>query len=174
MLFKKIALFLALFYSLQSCAQPEVNKWKNQARNVTIIRDNYGVAHIYGKTDADCVFGLMYAQCEDDFQRVEDNYLTNLGRRAEAYGAGSIYEDLLNRLTIDSAEAVSDYQKSPEWLKKLLNAYADGVNYYLYTHPEVKPLALTRFQPWYPLMYTDGSISALQTGGLSEKDLQAF
>lgn len=174
MIVKKLALFVAVFYTLQSCAQPELNKWKQQAQNVTIIRDNYGVAHIYGKTDADCVFGLMYAQCEDDFQRVEDNYLTNLGRRAEAYGAGSIYEDLLNRLTIDSAEAVADYQKSPEWLKKLLHAYADGVNYYLYKHPEVKPKVLAHFQPWYPLMYTDGSISALQTGGLSEKDLEAF
>ena len=165
---------LVVLYSLQSCAQTEVSNWKAQARRVTIIRDNYGVAHIYGKTDADCVFGLMYAQCEDDFQRVEDNYLTNLGRRSEAYGAGSLYEDLLMRLTIDSAEAVADYQKSPEWLKKLLQAHADGINYYLYKHPEVKPLAITHFQPWYPLMYTDRSISALQTGGLSDNDLKAF
>lgn len=164
----------ALFAFSFSFGQTEISRWQEQAKRVTIIRDRYGVAHIYGKTDADCVFGLMYAQCEDDFARVEDNYLTSLGRRSEAHGEGSLYEDLLMRLTVDSAEAVADYRKAPSWLKNLLDAYADGVNYYLYKHPDVKPLAIFRFEPWYPLMYTDGSISALQTGGLTERDLKAF
>lgn len=164
----------ALLVFSSSFAQHEIARWQQQAKNVTIIRDNYGVAHIYGKTDADCVFGLMYAQCEDDFARVEENYLTNLGRRSEAYGEASIYEDLLMKLTTDSAEAVADYTKSPAWLKKLLTAYADGINFYLHKHPEVKPQAIFKFQPWYPLMYTDGSISALQTGGLTERDLKNF
>jgi acyl-homoserine lactone acylase PvdQ len=164
---------LSVFHSCVS-AQTELPRWQQQAKNVTIIRDNYGIPHIYGKTDADCVFGLMYAQCEDDFGRVEDNYLTNLGRRSEAYGESSIYEDLLIRMTIDSTEAVEDYKKAPDWLKKLLQAYADGINFYLYKHPDVKPLAIKTFKPWYPLMYTDGSISALQTGGLTERDLKEF
>jgi acyl-homoserine lactone acylase PvdQ len=169
------AVVLTLLTAL-SCSEKKIasSQLEEKAKQVTIIRDEYGIPHIYGKTDADCVFGLMYAQCEDDFARVEDNYLTNLGRRSEAYGEASIYEDLLIRLTIDSAEAVEDYRTSPEWLRKLLNAYADGINYYLEKHPDVKPLVLKKFEPWFPLMYTDGSISALQTGGLSARDLQAF
>jgi acyl-homoserine-lactone acylase len=153
---------------------PVDTKWEQQAKNVTVIRDEFGVAHIYGKTDADCVFGLMYAQCEDDFNRVEANYITMLGRTAEKNGKGDIYEDLLVRLTIDSAGAKQDYHNSPEWLKKLLEAYADGINYYLHKHPEVKPAVIEQFEPWFPLMYTDGSISAIQTGGLEARDLEAF
>jgi acyl-homoserine lactone acylase PvdQ len=171
------AILFASFLIATSCSSPKApaeNKWEEQARNVTIIRDEYGVAHIYGKTDADCVFGLMYAQCEDDFNRVEDNYITMLGRTAELNGKDEIYEDLLVRLTIDSAGARKDYEDAPEWLKKLLVAYADGVNYYLFKHPEVKPSVIQKFEPWFPLMYTDGSISAIQTGGLEAKDLQDF
>jgi acyl-homoserine-lactone acylase len=151
-----------------------VTQWEKQAQNVTIIRDEYGVAHIYGKTDADCVFGLMYAQCEDDFNRVEDNYITMLGRTAERDGKNGIFEDLLVRLTIDSAGARKDYEDAPEWMKKLLVAYADGINFYLYKHPDVKPAVIQKFEPWFPLMYTDGSIAAIQTGGLEAKDLEDF
>ena len=67
----------------QPTAKKELNKWGQQAKQVIIIRDNFGVPHIYGKTDADAVFGLMYAQCEDDFARVELNYVEKLGRIAE-------------------------------------------------------------------------------------------
>lgn len=158
-----------------SCqGNPQEEKWKQQAEQVTIIRDEYGIPHIYGKTDADCVFGLMYAQCEDDFKRVEQNYLNMMGRTAEVHGAAALYEDLLLRLTVDSAEAKEEYKSAPEWLKKLLNAHADGINYYLHKHPEVKPAVLTQFEPWFPLMYTDGSISALQTGGLDPNDVKSF
>jgi acyl-homoserine lactone acylase PvdQ len=170
-----LILTLSIFTTIISFTRdPLPDKWKQQAKNVTIIRDEYGVAHIYGKTDADCVFGLMYAQCEDDFKRVEDNYITMLGRTAEQKGKAGIYEDLLVRLTIDSAGARQDFNKAPDWLKKLLVAYADGINYYLYKHPEVKPAVIEKFEPWYPLMYTDGSISAIQTGGLEARDLEAF
>jgi acyl-homoserine lactone acylase PvdQ len=167
-----IALICQLFVSCQD--NPQEEKWKQQAQQVTIIRDEYGIPHIYGKTDADCVFGLMYAQCEDDFKRVEQNYLNMMGRTAEAHGAEALYEDLLLRLTVDSAEAKEEYKTAPEWLKKLLNAHADGINYYLHKHPEVKPAVLTQFEPWFPLMYTDGSISALQTGGLDPNDVKSF
>lgn len=149
-------------------------RWKQQAARVTIIRDNYGVPHIYGKSDADAVFGLMYAQCEDDFKRVEFNYIDILGRTAEVNGAGSLYNDLFTRLVIDSAGAMADYKKAPVWLQKLLNAYADGINYYLYKHPAVKPALLQHFEPWYPLMWTDGSISAINTGGVTSSELRSF
>ena len=171
------ALLFTLSIFCTACSDkkdPQADQWEKQAQNVTIIRDEYGVAHIYGKTDADCVFGLMYAQCEDDFNRVEDNYITMLGRTAEKNGKDEIYEDLLVRLTIDSAGARKDYEDAPEWLKKLLVAYANGINYYLSKHPEVKPSVIEKFEPWFPLMYTDGSISAIQTGGLEAKDLRDF
>lgn len=171
-------LLLILMFPLQLAAQnftkEEVSKWQQQAQQVTIIRDHFGIPHIYGKTDADAVFGLLYAQCEDDFKRVEMNYIEKLGRLAEVQGESLLYDDLLIRLVLDSTEAVTDYKKSPAWLKKLLNAFADGINYYLYKNPTVKPALLKRFQPWYPLLWTDGSIGAISTGDLSESELKNF
>jgi acyl-homoserine lactone acylase PvdQ len=169
---------LMLLMPLQLLAQPfttkEVARWAAQAQRVTIIRDGWGIPHIYGKTDADAVFGLLYAQCEDDFARVEMNYIEKLGRMAEVRGESELYTDLLHRLVLDSAGAVADYKKSPAWLQTLLNAYADGINYYLYKHPDVRPVLLQRFQPWYPLLWTDGSIGAISTADVSEDELKAF
>src|SRR5687768_6450602 len=94
-------LLIPLNITAQKFSQTEINKWKQQAQNVTIIRDNWGIPHIYGKTDADAVFGLLYAQCEDDFKRVEMNYIEKLGRLSEVKGEGELYNDLLIRLLID-------------------------------------------------------------------------
>lgn len=129
-----------------------------KAERVTIIRDDYGVPHIYGKTDADAVFGLLYAQCEDDFNRVEQNYIWATGRLAEVEGEEAIYSDLRAKLFMTEEEAKANYEKSPEWLKKLCDAFADGINYYLETHPEVKPKLLTHFEPWMPMYFSEGSI----------------
>src|SRR5687768_7251873 len=126
---KKIFLLLLLPVHLfsQPFSKEEILRWEKQAKNVTIIRDNWGIPHIYGKTDADAVFGLMYAQCEHDFKRVEMNYIEKLGRMAEVKGEEKMYDDLLIRLVLDSAAAVADYNKSPGWLKKFMNAFADGI-----------------------------------------------
>jgi acyl-homoserine-lactone acylase len=167
-------LFLPLYLLSQSPVKEVINRWEQQAKQVTIIRDNYGVPHIYGKTDADAVFGLMYAQCEDDFKRVEMNYIEKLGRLAEVKGAEEIYDDLLIRLIIDAEDAKKDYQKAPEWLKKLCNAFADGINFYLYKNPQVKPALLTKFEPWYPMLWTDGSIGAINVADIEVKELKAF
>jgi acyl-homoserine-lactone acylase len=167
-----VFLLLPLQIFAQSFSQSEIKRWKQQAQRVTIIRDNWGIPHIYGKTDADAVFGLLYAQCEDDFKRVEANYIEKLGRRAEVAGESELYNDLYLKLVIDSAEAVADYNKAPQWLKTLLQAYADGINYYLYTHPNVKPALLTRFKPWYQLLWTDGSIGAISTGDITAEDVK--
>jgi acyl-homoserine lactone acylase PvdQ len=173
---KKIILFLFLPLQIfaQNFSKEEIFRWEKQSKQVTIIRDNYGIPHIYGKTDADAVFGLLYAQCEDDFKRVEMNYIEKLGRMSEIKGESSLQDDLYIKLIIDSSEAVADYKKSPLWLQKLLNAYADGINYYLYKHPEVKPALLTRFKPWYQLLWTDGSIGAISTGDVTENDVRKF
>lgn len=157
---KKILFLLLLSGSL--AAQPfttnEIARWKKQATRVTIIRDQWGIPHIYGKTDADAVFGFLYAQCEDDFDRVELNYINAIARMAEVEGEGKLYQDLRMRLFYDTAQAITYYHQSPEWLKKLCNAFADGVNYYLHTHPQAKPKLLHRFQPWMPLLFSEGSI----------------
>lgn len=169
-------LLLFAFYpaNSQSFTKSEVANWQNQAKNVTIIRDNWGIPHVYGKSDADATFGLMYAQCEDDFNRVEMNYLEKLGRLAEVQGESALYDDLLIRMLITPEDAQADYRKAPAWLKKLLVAYADGINYYLATHPETKPTHLTRFEPWFPLLWTDGSIGAISTADIKASDLEAF
>lgn len=175
---KKFAFILTLLLPLQIIAQQftseEITRWEQQAKQVIIIRDNWGIPHIYGKEDADAVFGLLYAQCEDDFNRVEMNFITILGRLAEIKGESELTSDLITQLLIDSTEAKADYAAAPDWLKKLLNAHADGINYYLYKHPDVKPLLLKRFQPWYHLLWTDGSISAISTADITEADVAAL
>ena len=115
-------------------------------QNVTIVRDDWGIAHVYGKTDADAVFGMIYAQAEDDFNRVETNYINAMGRLAEAEGEPKIYQDLRMKLFIDPEVLKQQYATSPAWLKRLMNAFADGLNYYLSKHPEDTPRVITRFR----------------------------
>jgi acyl-homoserine lactone acylase PvdQ len=167
---KKIFPIILLFISFLTKANP----YTDQAKRVTIHRDEWGIPHIYGKSDADAVFGLMYAQCEDDFARVEMNYIEKLGRMSEVKGEKELAYDLYIKLLIDEKEAKEEYKTSPVWLKKLLNAYADGINYYLQKHPEVKPKLLTHFEPWYPLLWTDGSIGAISTGDVTEQETALF
>ena len=176
---KKITfLFLLLCTSVVLFAQKPTNaelaRWNQHAKQTTIIRDEWDIPHVYGKTDANAVFGLMYAQCEENFPQIEKNFLEMLGRRAEMEGPKVIYEDLMMQLIQDSADAVKDYERSPLWFKQLLIAHADGINYYLYKHPEVKPAVLKKFKPWYHLMWTDGSVSPTRSAGITEKHVEAF
>jgi len=155
-----VLILAAAFASLafQGAKNPEAARWKQEAKNVTIVRDDWGIAHVYGKTDADAVFGMEYAQAEDDFNRVETNYINAMGRLAEAEGEPGIYQDLRMKLFIDPVELKKEYAASPAWLQKLMNAFADGLNYYLSRHPEVKPRVIRRFEPWMALSFTEGSI----------------
>ncbi len=136
----------------------EVARWEGRARNVTITRDDWGIAHVVGKTDADAVFGMIYAQAEDDFNRIETNYLNSMGRLAEAEGESAIWSDLRMKIFIDPEDLRSKYASSPAWLRSLMDAWADGLNYYLATHADVKPRVLTRFEPWMALSFSEGSI----------------
>ena len=157
-------LFLLFFIiSFVSCKKEknsanEEQRWQQHAKNTEIIRDDFGVPHIYGKTDADAVFGLLYAQCEDDFNRVERNYIWALGRLAEVDGEASLYSDLRANLYMTKDEAIKNYNNSPKWLQELCVAFADGVNFYLKTHPEVQPKLITHFEPWMPMYFSEGSI----------------
>jgi acyl-homoserine-lactone acylase len=161
-------LFLVAVLALSACSAetaseqrtdtPELAAWKKRAEGVTIIRDDWGVPHIYGKTDADVVFGLMYAQAEDDFNRVETNFINSQGRLAEAEGEKEIWRDLRMKLFIDPADMKAKYNESPQWLKALMDSWADGLNFYLATHPNVKPRVITKFEPWMALSFSEGSI----------------
>ncbi len=159
--------FLALALAVSACAdslppsaqsQAEIEAWQDRAERVEIVRDDWGVPHIYAPTDADAVFGLMYAQAEDDFNRIEVNFLTSLGRMAEAEGEARLWQDLRQRLFIDPEALQALYTESPLWLRDLMDGWADGLNFYLYSHPEVEPHVLTRFEPWMALSFSEGSI----------------
>ncbi|HNP37157.1 MAG TPA: penicillin acylase family protein [Woeseiaceae bacterium] len=158
-------LLLAALFILAACGPTgtqstdgELQRLTQRAEKVTIIRDDFGVPHIYGKSDADAVFGLMYAQAEDDFPRVERNYVWAIGRLAEVEGESAIFSDLRARLYMSEEEAKVAFESAPDWLKELCNAYADGLNYYLASHPDVKPALLTHFEPWMPMYFFEGSI----------------
>lgn len=170
---KLLALSLLVFLAACGGQTTEIDKWEATAERVTIIRDDFGVPHIYGKSDADAVFGMLYAQCEDDFPRVERNYYWALGRLAEAEGEQALYSDLRARLYMTIDEAKEMYETAPDWLKELCEAYADGINYYLHTHPEVQPKVLTRFEPWFPLFFFEGSIGG-DIESVSTRGIRAF
>jgi acyl-homoserine-lactone acylase len=169
---KKLVAFFALACAAFA-ADSDLARWKKQAADVTILRDDWGIAHVHGKTDADAVFGMIYAQAEDDFNRVETNYLNSLGRLAETEGESRIYQDLRMKLFIDPAVLKQQYAASPGWLQSLMNAFADGLNYYLATHPAVKPRVITHFEPWMALSFTEGSIGG-DIERINLNQLQAF
>jgi acyl-homoserine-lactone acylase len=166
-----LPILLCSALALEAAPAPKVDEaavWARRAQRIEIIRDDWGIAHVYGKTDADAVFGMIYAQAEDDFNRVERNYLLSMGRLAEAEGEREIYRDLRMKLYIDPADMKAKYEASPQWLKALMTAWADGLNFYLYKHPEVSPRVIRRFEPWMALTFSEGSIG----GDIEEIDLQ--
>jgi len=154
-------------------AADDLSRLKARAAKIEIVRDDWGIAHIHGKTDADAVFGMAYTQAEDDFNRVETNYITALGRAAEADGETAIWSDLRQKLFIDPQVLKADYAKSPAWLKALMNGWADGLNFYLATHPSVKPRTITKFEPWMALSFSEGSIGG-DIERVSLTQLEAF
>jgi acyl-homoserine-lactone acylase len=171
-------LALLLLAATLSCADldaadSDAARWARQAGNVTITRDDWGIAHVRGRSDADAVFGLMYAQAEDDFNRVETNYLNSMGRLAEAEGASAIYRDLRMKLFVNPDSMKAQYAASPAWLKTLMVAWADGLNYYLATHKQVRPRVITRFEPWMALTFSEGSIGG-DIESVSLRELEAF
>lgn len=170
----RISAFLLAFFLLAGCAttsqHSDLARWRAEAERVTITRDDWGIAHVRGRTDADAVFGMIYAQAEDDFNRIETNYLTALGRLAEAEGGKAIWQDLRAKLYMDPDDLRTRYSASPLWLRRLMDSWADGLNFYLATHPEVRPRAIARFEPWMALSFSEGSIG----GDIERIDLAAL
>ncbi|MGC4080890.1 MAG: penicillin acylase family protein, partial [Vicinamibacterales bacterium] len=175
---KKIVLVLVAL-AQWACAPPateteqQADTSATRAQRVTITRDDWGIPHVSAKTDADVVFGVMYAQAEDDFNRVETNLINAMGRLAEAEGEKEIFRDLRMKLFVDPDDLKSYYASSPDSLKQLMDAWADGLNYYLRTHPRVKPRVIARFEPWMALSFTEGSIGG-DIERVSIPELEAF
>jgi len=168
-----VLLAAAAFAAPALAADPDLARWKAEAAGVTIVRDDWGIAHVHGHTDAEAVFGMIYAQAEDDFGRVEQNYLTSLGRVSEAAGEKTLMQDLRARLYVNPADLQARYRQSPAWLRTLMDAWADGLNFYLATHPAVQPKVIRHFEPWMALSFSEGSIGG-DIERISLSDLASF
>jgi len=148
------------------------SRWERQAQNVTIIRDDWGIAHVYGKTDADAVFGLMYAQAEDDFNRIETNYLNSMGdwrrRRASRDLPGPPHEALhqsrLNQSAVRGEPRVvaATHERVGRRFELLPVQASRG-----------EPRVITRFEPWMALTFSEGSIGG-DIERITPRDLQAL
>lgn len=141
-----LTILVALLCHIPAMANP-------LARDVTIYRDTYGVPHVFGRTDASTVFGFAYAQAEDNFWRVEENFISALGRSSEVYGEKSLDEDRLNHALEIPRLAREEYARLDKHMRSLCDAFAAGFNYYLERHPEAKPRLLTKIEPWYTLAF---------------------
>src|SRR6266404_2409939 len=152
-----LAAFLISFaLSAAAAAKTSASEAKAEkiARSVTIYRDSYGVPHIYGPTDASCVFGYIYAQAEDNFWQIEDSYIRALGRASEVYGERTLADDLLNRALEIPRLGKAEYDRTTGRARELSNALADGLNYFLAHNPQVKPRLITHFEPWYSFAFS--------------------
>ena len=137
---------------------------KALARDVTIYRDNYGTPHIDGKTDDAVLFGFAYCQAEDFFWQIEDSYVMGLGRYSELYGKQFLDKDMRNRAFEIPQKSKADFQNLDPKLQRTGEAFIGGINYYLDTHPRVKPRLLKRFEPWYLLAFARAATLELVGG----------
>jgi acyl-homoserine-lactone acylase len=140
---------------------------QKRAAAVTIIRDEWGVPHLYGKGDADVVFGLLYAQCEDNYWQLEESMIRLLGRAAELYGEGELSREAAVANWEVVAKAKKGYATAHPLVRRLCEAAADGVNYFLSRNPSVERRLLQRYEPWYFLLQGPGSGNG---HGLTEAD----
>ncbi len=172
---KILSVFLFLSLSIQVQSQTftaeEITSLKKEAWKITIIKDKWGVPHVYTKTDAQAVFGMAYVQCEEFFEKVETTLISRMGRQAELDGESAIYKDLWTRIFTDSSQAKVLYKDSPEWLQKLCDAFAGGINFYMISHPGKKPKLIRRAEPWMCLM---NDIPSIGGSNISEENFAAF
>ena len=120
---------------------------------VTIYRDGFGMPHIDGADDVATVFGFAYAQAEDYFWQIEDTYILGLGRYAEVNGKSALDSDMLNHAFEIVRSSKRDYPNLEPHIQDICTAYTTGLNYYLATHPEVKPRLINHFEPWMVVSY---------------------
>jgi len=141
-----------LLSALILLTSPSPGPGSDLARNVTIYRDQYGIPHVFGRTDAATAFGFGYAQAEDNYPRIEDNYLRSLGRSAEVRGEAAFDADRLNRTLEIPRLARAEYRRLPAPMRAIVDGYAAGINDWLVRHP-VTGRRLDQVEPWYPLAF---------------------
>ena len=100
-----------------------------------IVRDEWGVPHIFGKTDADTAYGLAYAHAEDDFSTLEQVVAMTRGRAGAIMGSDGAKIDYVAHLLGARETAVREYPKMPADVRAMLDAYATGLNLYAARHP---------------------------------------
>jgi acyl-homoserine-lactone acylase len=145
-----------IFLSLPSlltagCSEEDGSAPSTDGVGVEIYRDEWGVPHIYGPSDASVVFGAAYAQAEDNWWQVEDNFVRAIGRGAELYGEEALLDDYLVRGLEILRRSMEEYEGAPEELRSLYDAFAAGFNHFLETHPEVERRVLEKVEPWHTL-----------------------
>ncbi len=149
-----VAILVATSWSdLRMARADEAADADKMAESVTIIRDEWGVPHIEGPTDASVAFGFGYAQAEDYFWQIEDTYAAALGRYAELWGDEGVNSDLLTLSFEIPKNSQADYQNIEAPLRAIAEGYTAGLNHYLAKNPQVKPRLITHFEPWYMLAY---------------------
>lgn len=144
--------FIVPILFLVACNQSR-NELSIYADKVNIYRDVYGVPHVYGKDDAAAAFGFAYAQAEDNFFIIEDNYIDAIGRSTEVVGKEGLLDDWLNRSLEVTKYSRMEFDSLSTEVKAICIGYSEGLNYYLKTHPEIKPKLLNHFEPWYVLAF---------------------
>ncbi len=168
----KVAIVFTFGFLILFNSQPTVARTSNNlAGSVTIYRDAFGVPHIYGRDDASVVFGLMYAQAEDNFWQLEEDHINKLGRAAEIYGQSRLAGDVTARLFETNKRARDEYNNLSSPMRKLCDAYAAGLNYYLERNPTVHPRLINRFEPWFALI--TGAPSP-QSVGITAEEVRAL
>jgi acyl-homoserine-lactone acylase len=110
---------------------------RGEAYQVEILRDSWGVPHIFGQTDADAAYGLAYAHAEDDFLTIQQTLLAARGQLASVYGKDAAPNDYMVQLLRIWDEVAAGYERdlSPA-SRALMEAYADGINVYAALHPK--------------------------------------
>jgi penicillin amidase/acyl-homoserine-lactone acylase len=134
-----VPLLILLILILQSPRQPDLSELERlgSAYDVTILRDTWGIPHVYGQSDADAAFGLAYAHAEDDFLTIQQIMLAARGELATVYGLDAAPNDYMVELLRigDVVEAGYERDLSPD-TRAVLEAYADGLSYYAALHPD--------------------------------------
>jgi len=144
-----------------TAAEAAGDNYKQLAQSVTIYRDKYGMPHIDGETDEAVLFGFGYCQAEDYFWQLEDSFAMGVGRYAEMYGKQFVDKDMRNRAFEIPQRSKEDFAKLDPETQKLGTAFVGGMNYYLQTHPKVKPRMFDRFEGWMVLAFARGAILEL-------------
>lgn len=134
-------------------SKAEIARWQKRAQAVTIYRDKWGVAHAHGRSDADAVFGSTYAYAEDRFAQMEPYYYGALGRSAEADGEAAANWDIFVRSLEVEKLSKAEYGQESAANRAVAEAFADALNFFLHTHPDVKPKVITRFEPWHAFAF---------------------